>query len=118
MDWILVQMGRCCLSSRSWKTGVRWGLVSTFCLVSPSWAHASPILSFDLPGEGEGLKAQPVSPLLSFAPPEVLPVLPAPVETRRLTPKVQSLFEGGSDSLIARVVGSAEGTRTRDGAFT
>ncbi|MEM9908956.1 MAG: hypothetical protein AAF921_28505, partial [Cyanobacteria bacterium P01_D01_bin.44] len=35
-----------------------------------------------------------------------------------VAPNPQHIFEGGSDSLVARIVGSAEGTRTADGNRT
>jgi hypothetical protein len=48
--------------------------------------------------------------------PTIPPVLePAPLT---ITPTAEVLFEGGSDSLVARAIGSAEGTRTPEGNKT
>ncbi|MEM9162774.1 MAG: hypothetical protein AAGC54_06855 [Cyanobacteria bacterium P01_F01_bin.4] len=62
---------------------------------------------------------------LSFDPDEN--ALPAPSETETVitahpvnlaAPDPRHIFEGGSDSVVARIVGSAEGTRTADGQRT
>jgi hypothetical protein len=62
------------------------------------------------------------SPAVSFDPPVVQP---SPVLIAALTPAPQpttgdanDLFAGGSDSLVARTVGHAEGTRTPNGSKT
>jgi len=57
-----------------------------------------------------------------FAVPELLQVAKSKSETvapaQLPNAPLDSLFEGGSDSLVARAVGSAEGTRTPTGAIT
>lgn len=68
------------------------------------------------------------SPLLSFAPPrdraEQLYLDASTTASSSFSsedsslPAFQLLFSGGSDSIVARAVGSAEGTRTPQGAFT
>ncbi|NEQ23306.1 MAG: hypothetical protein F6K28_29965 [Microcoleus sp. SIO2G3] len=45
-----------------------------------------------------------------------LPAVPAVVSAAPFTPS--DLFAGDSDSLVAKAVGSAEGTRTSDGGYT
>ena len=85
---------------RRWGSGL--GLALGLGLGQAGGVGATPLLSFELPLRSEALG----SPGLNV------------VEADQLSPRVQSLFEGGSDSLVARVVGSAEGTRTTDGALT
>ncbi|MEM6256230.1 MAG: hypothetical protein AAF821_25230 [Cyanobacteria bacterium P01_D01_bin.156] len=53
---------------------------------------------------------------LSFAPKPVQ-TAKAPI-TQIVLHTLEVLFHGGSDSLVARAVGSAEGTRTADGGYT
>ena len=53
----------------------------------------------------------PDAPTTPVAPPPVTPVLSA-------NPSTESLFVGGAESVVARVVGSAEGTRTVEGLRT
>ena len=90
-------------------------------------ARANPLLNFDLPPQVEEPLANPqVKPLLlSFA----LPRNDASTATskvitqalaleNRLPATIERLFLGGSDSVVARTVGKAEGTRALDGAFT
>ncbi|MBW4471782.1 MAG: hypothetical protein KME45_15430 [Stenomitos rutilans HA7619-LM2] len=68
----------------------------------------------------------PASSALSFAPPAASPSPPAPKPValkESPTPDVATeqgsdIFAGGSDSLVARTVGHAEGTRTADGSKT
>ncbi|MEO1402768.1 MAG: hypothetical protein AAFV72_16180 [Cyanobacteria bacterium J06635_1] len=62
---------------------------------------------------------------LNFDPDENSLPIPAPPKTviaaqpiNLEAPDPQRIFEGGSDSLVARIVGSAEGTRTADGQRT
>ncbi len=53
---------------------------------------------------------------LSFVPkPEQVPAAPI---TQVVLHTLEALFHGGSNSLVARAVGSAEGTRTPDGGYT
>ena len=64
------------------------------------------------------------SPALSFDPPVVAEVAtvpapsPPPVAPAPSTSTQADLFTGGSDSLVARTVGHAEGTRTPNGSKT
>ncbi|HEY9884859.1 MAG TPA: hypothetical protein V6C98_14745 [Thermosynechococcaceae cyanobacterium] len=64
------------------------------------------------------------SPALSFDPPVVAEVAtvpapsPPPVAPAPSTTTQADLFTGGSDSLVARTVGHAEGTRTPNGSKT
>lgn len=64
---------------------------------------------------------QPVA--LSFQPPTLTPhpiataTPPEPIVSK-VQPQTVSIFEGASDSLVARAVGSAEGTRTPEGHKT
>ncbi|MEM7063837.1 MAG: hypothetical protein AAF572_11815 [Cyanobacteria bacterium P01_B01_bin.77] len=55
---------------------------------------------------------------LSFAPTQTqVPKPQAPV-THVVMHTLETLFQGGSHSIVARAVGSAEGTRTTDGGYT
>ena len=67
----------------------------------------SPVLNFDLPGATATAKAA---------------TAPVPDPLAAATPSTDEhqakLFTGGSDSLVARTVGHAEGTRTADGSKT
>ena len=54
-----------------------------------------------------------VDAVATVAEPEPAPLAPAPP-----VPVLSTLFEGGSQSLVARAVGSAEGTRTAKGDLT
>ena len=65
----------------------------------------SPALSFDLPGASTAAVASSPS------------TAPASAATPS-TDNQAALFTGGSDSLVARTVGHAEGTRTADGSKT
>ena len=63
----------------------------------------------------------PEADILDFQPPTVSRDRPQPIPAapRVATAAARSeLFAGGSDSLVARVVGAAEGTRTPDGGKT
>lgn len=53
---------------------------------------------------------------LSFAP-KPTQASPIPI-TQVVRHALETLFQGGSNSLVARAVGSAEGTRTPDGGYT
>ena len=53
---------------------------------------------------------------LSFAPTPTQ-ATPTPI-TQVVRHALETLFHGGSNSLVARAVGSAEGTRTPDGGYT
>jgi hypothetical protein len=76
-------------------------------------------LSFDIPAVEHASQASPsvelathsgnstIAPARSSASTPLAPIQDQDIEAR--------LFEGGSDSLVARAVGSAEGTRTPDG---
>lgn len=55
---------------------------------------------------------------LSFAPKPVQTSKPATPVTQVVLHTLAALFHGGSNSLVARAVGSAEGTRTPDGGYT
>ncbi len=55
---------------------------------------------------------------LSFAPKPVQTSKPAAPVTQVVLHTLEALFHGGSNSLVARAVGSAEGTRTSDGGYT
>jgi hypothetical protein len=76
-------------------------------------------LSFDIPAVEHALQASPSVELATHSGNSTTAPArsststpPAPVQDRDIEEK---LFEGGSDSLVARAVGSAEGTRTPDG---
>ncbi|HEY9878023.1 MAG TPA: hypothetical protein V6D29_06180 [Leptolyngbyaceae cyanobacterium] len=78
------------------------------------------------PPDISSLPAPNVSPPVADAtatlppPPELAPVALVPVEIPKAEPSkpLIALFAGGSDSLVARAVGSAEGTRTPEGLRT
>jgi hypothetical protein len=66
-------------------------------------------LDFSIGNAGEGQVADGKSETRSASKAETLPQLPVnPLDV---------IFEGGNDSLVARAVGSAEGTRTPTGGF-
>ncbi|MEB3290382.1 MAG: hypothetical protein VKI82_10735 [Leptolyngbya sp.] len=75
-------------------------------VATPPAADPSPmdsvVLNFDLDST-----LVPPAPIAQTLPPEAPP-----------PPLVDALFEGGSQSLVARTVGSAEGTRTATGEMT
>ncbi|WP_432812750.1 hypothetical protein [Pantanalinema sp. GBBB05] len=88
-------------------------------------AHADDaIVSFAPPATSNATPPAPppsASPL-SFtptSPPAPSPPAPPPTIAARSTPPTDDqLFNGGSESLVARTVGAAEGTRTADGGKT
>lgn len=95
-----------------------WTLSLVVCLLSfASAAYADDVaLSFDPPS----LSAEPLedaNPPVLEKPPASQHDRPAPAETTRSSDRA-ALFSGGSDSLVARAVGHAEGTRTSDGGKT
>lgn len=115
--------------------------LAALCAAAPSvWADDRGVLDFSLhsadasdtvaslpaestPPRDETVAAAPTahrSPELSFAPPAVAEgtttAEPTPAPT--VTDRDDALFVGGSDSLVARTVGHAEGTRTADGSKT
>ena len=55
---------------------------------------------------------------LSFAPKQAQTPKPMDPFTQSVLHTLAALFHGGSNSLVARAVGSAEGTRTPDGGYT
>ncbi|MFH7241839.1 MAG: hypothetical protein ACHWZW_03210 [Spirulina sp.] len=59
-----------------------------------------------------GVDSTDASATVAQAEPEPPPATPPPA------PVLSTLFEGGNQSLVARTVGSAEGTRTATGGFT
>ena len=72
------------------------------------------------------LQRPPSSPAISFDPPVIAPVVetvavkpaaPPPPDAPTVVQQ-KDIFAGGSDSLVARTVGHAEGTRTADGHKT
>lgn len=80
-------------------------------------------LSFgaDLPVGGEAgaiaaVEPTPVAPIAPVVPETVATPATAPVLAAN--PSTESLFMGGAESVVARVVGSAEGTRTAEGLRT
>ena len=72
----------------------------------------------DLPVGGEGTAIAAIEP--TSVPPEapVAPVEPLPKPVLSANPSTESLFVGGAESVVARVVGNAEGTRTVEGLRT
>jgi hypothetical protein len=60
-------------------------------------------------------RSQPVAPR---SPESVKPNVPLRENNRLVSLSPDDLFQGGSNSLVAKAVGSAEGTRTPDGAKT
>lgn len=71
-------------------------------------------VTFDLEHPPVGGEATAIATVPS-APHAPVPVLPAPTAP---APDTASIFKGGANSLVARVVGSAEGTRTAAGLRT
>ena len=55
---------------------------------------------------------------LSFTPKTARPPRPPAPVTQVVRHALETLFHGNSDSLVARAVGSAEGTRTANGGYT
>ncbi|MEO0870038.1 MAG: hypothetical protein AAFY17_16720 [Cyanobacteria bacterium J06642_11] len=104
---------------------MRWILSMGVILL---WATPTPAkeiaLTFGTPPVGQRATpktVEPTAPLptttsvsLSFSP---KPTKAAPV-TQVVRHALEALFHGGSDSLVARAVGNAEGTRTPDGGYT
>ena len=86
-------------------------------LVWTTPAHAQDVaLSFGTPAARAVAAAGDGS--LSLTPqPMGSPQPPSPV-TQTVLHTLEALFYGGSDSLVARAVGRAEGTRTGDGGYT
>lgn len=88
---------------------------------------ATPTLAKDIALTFESSSAEPPAATntthtnavrLSFAPkPTQTAIPPAPV-TQTVIHALEALFQGGSNALVARAVGSAEGTRTPEGGYT
>ena len=96
--------------SLSWSIPI--GLIFLWATPAPAKDIA---LSFDSPpAKTEKAPARAVS--LSFAP-KPTQASPTPI-TQVVHHALETLFHGGSNSLVARAVGSAEGTRTPDGGYT
>lgn len=98
---------------------VRWSIPMSFVLLWAAPAPAKDIaLTFDSPTTNAPQLIQNTdyndAVSLSFAPkpPE------APAIVIQVLHTLDTLFHGGSNSLVARAVGSAEGTRTPDGGYT
>ncbi|MFG6107271.1 hypothetical protein U2F10_33890 [Leptothoe sp. EHU-05/26/07-4] len=103
----------------TYRWSVHWSIPMGIVLLWAAPAPAKDIaLTFDSP------KAHPPQQIkntdnnnavsLSFAPkPQG-----APVPVTQVLHTLDTLFHGGSNSLVARAVGSAEGTRTPDGGYT
>ena len=72
-------------------------------------------LTFDSP-PAKTAKAPASAVSLSFAP-KPTQTSPTPI-TQVVRHTLETLFHGGSNSLVARAVGNAEGTRTPDGGYT
>ncbi|MBE9103279.1 hypothetical protein [Vacuolonema iberomarrocanum] len=72
----------------------------------------------DLPVGGEGTAIAAVEPTSVPPTAPVAPVEPMPKPVLSANPSTESLFVGGAESVVARVVGSAEGTRTVEGLRT
>lgn len=87
-------------------------------VAAPQTAAPTEALSFALPGDPETVAAAPnVEVDLRADPvPAALPGVAAPSPSPALAR--DAIFQGGSESLVARVVGSAEGTRTAEGIRT
>jgi len=93
---------------------------------APPW-HAPPMVvqhsspQPPLEPEPQEEKFQPQTLALDFgiSTPEAVQVAEVKAEpsTPNLVDPLDAVFEGGTDSLVARAVGSAEGTRTPTGAF-
>jgi hypothetical protein len=83
---------------------------ATPAVTSPTNASPpkSPVLTFDLP----------VASTAAAVPKPSTPSVPAVPAAAASTNTQADLFTGGSDSLVARTVGHAEGTRTADGSKT
>ncbi|WP_197985223.1 hypothetical protein [Leptolyngbya sp. Cla-17] len=58
------------------------------------------------------------TPIVETAPSQVAPDPQGVTEKAAVSPSGEKLFEGGSESLVARTVGAAEGTRAADGGKT
>ncbi len=105
----------------------------------PAAQLGSPELSFNPPKQTQerGIEqettekepvAEPTPPLqpspmaTGFAPPEKEPVAepnpPQPGVSAALADHTEAIFEGGSNSIVAKTVGHAEGTRSRNGSKT
>ena len=85
------------------------------------WATPAPAkdiaLTFDSPPAKTAKAATRTDTVsLSFAP-KPTQASPTPI-TQVVRHALETLFHGGSNSLVARAVGSAEGTRTPDGGYT
>ncbi|MFM7448877.1 MAG: hypothetical protein ACKO24_09795 [Leptolyngbyaceae cyanobacterium] len=115
------------------------GLGALIGLTKPAHATDAIAVNFDLPtataiatptpSVPDAPASPPIAPSSSQPPlafePAAAPVTVAPPAPAAPTPAVNpppldqaSLFAGGSDSLVARAVGHAEGTRTADGRKT
>ena len=94
------------------------GAILTGLVLVCTPAHAQDIaLSFDTPPPARSpMTSGDVS--LSFTPQPVRSPQPPPAITQTVLHTLEALFYGGSDSLVARTVGRAEGTRTDDGGYT
>ena len=100
----------------------RWSLPMALVLL-----RATPALAEDVALTFAAAPAKTAAPTpatsngavsLSFTPkPAHSPRPPAPV-TQVVRRALETLFHGNSDSLVARAVGSAEGTRTAEGGYT
>ncbi|NJP10843.1 MAG: hypothetical protein HC866_16340 [Leptolyngbyaceae cyanobacterium RU_5_1] len=80
-----------------------------------SSSDAAVALNFDPPRSSSVAASAPSSPHLPTSP---SPSSSPPPPASAVNPGSEALFTGGSDSLVARTVGAAEGTRTAAGGKT
>ena len=105
----------------------RWAIMGLVFLLAAPASAKDIALSFDTSSTVvtqhtlfENTSKTPITGNLSFVPkplPKPTEASPAPV-THVILHTLEALFHGGSESLVARAVGSAEGTRTADGGYT
>lgn len=105
------------------------GGVIDFAVADNAPASASSTSTLDAPSTAPASASVSASPALSFIPPAVsAPPTEASSSTpvaredapspQAIAPVTSNIFAGGSDSLVARTVGHAEGTRTPNGSKT
>ncbi len=100
--------------------------LSLFTLITTAQAaraNENGAIDFTVASSAPPSSSAPAATVLSFAPPAPQPPPPAspalsPAPSRPASAAQADLFTGGSDSLVARTVGHAEGTRTPNGSKT
>lgn len=85
----------------------------------PTPATEPELPSSNSPSHSLALEFEPAAISEIGATPPVAPTTaPEPAPSASVAPTAEVLFEGGSNSLVARAIGAAEGTRTPDGDKT